>query len=343
MRILEPGLAVVTDLGRFEGPALGFSVNGALDQYSARLANVLVGNPDAAPLVELTASTLRVVLEADALVAVTGAPARLVVDGALQPVRTPVSVRRGAQLELAVVGPGLRSYLAVRGGLDVPMLLGSCAPDTMIGFGTRLAAGTTVPERTTTNSLHAGLFPVPLVRLDIPAPRIPVEPVVDVTDGPDYAEFGASADALFAAPFRVDPRSNHVGLRLVGSPPVREVDGEVLSRGVPVGAVEVPSRDGLLVLHRGRGVTAGYPVLAVLTTTALDLVAQVPPGHLVRFRRVTIADAQREHRSRRARLARLRERCATALAAHGIEPDADPAPAVLGSPPVAVDPDDRAA
>ncbi len=342
MRVLEAGLAVVTDLGRFEGPALGFSVNGALDQDSARLANILVGNPDAAPLVELTASTLRVVLEADALIAVTGAAARLVVDGASQPTRTPVSARRGAELELTVVGPGLRSYLAVRGGLDVPMLLGSCAPDTMIGFGARLASGTSLPERVATAPLRPGLFPVPLVRLDLPPLRLGDEPVIDVTDGPDRSEFGESYSALFSAPFRVDPRSNHVGLRLAGPAPVREADGEVLSRGVPIGAVEVPSREGLLVLHRGRGVTAGYPVLAVLTTTALDLIAQVAPGRQVRFRRVTLADAQREHRSRRARLAGIRQRCTAALAAHGVEPLAGSALVAL-DPLSAVDPDDRAA
>jgi biotin-dependent carboxylase-like uncharacterized protein len=319
MKVLEAGHAFVTDLGRFEGPALGFSVNGALDQASAKLANVLVGNAESEPLIEITASRLRVRLDRRAVIAVTGAPVELRVDGQPHPALTPLSLPAGAEIALTIIGPGMRSYLAVHGSVEVSTLLGSVAPDSMIGFGTRLIAGLDLPQLVEAPELGNPHLRVPLIHLGRSGPTVPTEPVIDVTDGPDRDEFGASAEKLFTAQFIVEPRSNHVGLRLTGVTPQRERAGEVLSRGVPVGAVEVPSDSQLLVLHRGRGVTAGYPVLAVLTTGALDLMAQVRPGQRVRFRRVSIARARDEHRRRELALAHVRERVQIALVEHGLE------------------------
>jgi allophanate hydrolase subunit 2 len=114
----------------------------------------------------------------------------------------------------------------------------------------------------------------------------------------------------------VSPQSNHVGLRLGGDVPRRSVSGEVLSRGVPVGAVEVPTGDQLLVLMRGRGVTAGYPVLAVLTSRAQDVAAQLRPGQQVRFRRTDVAAATDRYLRERQFLDRVESRARTALAEH---------------------------
>jgi allophanate hydrolase subunit 2 len=139
-------------------------------------------------------------------------------------------------------------------------------------------------------------------------PRFGTSWTIDVTDGPDLAEFGDSADRLFRSEFTVSPRSNHIGLRMHGDVPRRVATGEVLSRGVPVGAVEVPAGDELLVLHRGRGVTAGYPVLAVVTSTGLSALGQTRPGQSVRFRRRTVTEAVAAYRSQRADIDALRAR-----------------------------------
>ncbi|MER7083266.1 allophanate hydrolase, partial [Saccharopolyspora kobensis] len=100
-------------------------------------------------------------------------------------------------------------------------------------------------------------------------------------------------------------------LRNVAAHPQREARGEVLSRGVPVGAVEVPAGEELLVLHRGRGVTAGYPVLAVVTATGLCALGQVRPGQRVRFRKRSVAEAVTAHRAQRDVLRALRQRAST--------------------------------
>ncbi|MDP3952951.1 biotin-dependent carboxyltransferase family protein [Microbacterium sp.] len=309
----EAGATQVTDLGRRRGPRYGVAVNGALDQRSARIANVLVGNADDSPLLEVTALDVEFVTGVDILIAVAGAAGDLTVDGVGRPSNQPVSVRAGESVALRHLQGGLRSYLAVRGSFDVPMLLGSCAPDSVLGFGGRVSAGSSLVVRQSTSPVFNDHFRAELYSLDLP--RLALDYTVDVTDGPDIADFAETADRLFDEPYLVTPTSNHIGLRMTGPLPERRTRGEVLSRGVPVGAVEVPPGNELLVLHRGRGVTAGYPVLAVVTSASLDVLAQVRPGQRLRFRRVTAAAASARARADRVALDALRLRVQTVFTA----------------------------
>ncbi|MGJ0389353.1 5-oxoprolinase subunit C family protein [Microbacterium sp. CGR1] len=313
LTIVEAGSTQVTDLGRRRGPRYGVPVNGALDQRSARIANILVGNPENAALLEITALDLEFVADIDILIAVTGADGHLTIDGVGRPSGQPVSVRAGEAVALRQLQGGLRAYLAVRGSFDVPQLLGSCAPDSVLGFGGRLAPGASLALRQATSGVFNDHFSAELYSLDVP--RIPTGFVVDVTDGPDIADFAGTADRLFEQPYLVTPTSNHIGLRMTGPLPERVSRGEVLSRGVPVGAVEVPPGDELLVLHRGRGVTAGYPVLAVVTSGSLDVLAQVRPGQRLRFRRVSSAEAAARARADLVSLDALRLRVGSVFAA----------------------------
>ena len=316
--ILQPGHSVVTDLGRTKGPAFGLPVNGALDQFSAKAANILAGNGDNEPLLELTALDFRMRATTDLLIAVTGAPLDLTVGGRDCPQWEPVSVRAGETVTVRGIRTGLRAYIAVRGSFTVPTLLGSCAPDTVVGFGLKLVEGTRLATQKTTAPITQPHFGVPLFRLGLVKPEFTTHPVIDVTDGPDVAEFGDTADLLFTTQYTVSPRSNHIGLRLGGALPERQLTSEVLSRGVPVGAIEVPSRDELLVLHRGRGVTAGYPVLGVVTSRSLDVLAQSRPGHTVTFRKTTVAEATAMHRTACLELDRLRNTINTVFGLLGI-------------------------
>ncbi|MEO5319790.1 biotin-dependent carboxyltransferase family protein [Arthrobacter sp. CC3] len=316
--IQQSGNSVVTDLGRFRGPRFGLPVNGALDQFSARAANILTGNADSAPLLEITALDFRMRASTDILVAVTGAPLRLTVDGRECQQWEPISVRAGETVALRQITGGLRAYLAVHGSVEAPVLLGSCAPDTVIGFGLRLTDGTELKTSRSVPPIRQPYFDLPLFRLGLTRPEFSSHAVVEVTDGPDVDEFGDTADLLYSTEYTVSARSNHIGLRLGGDLPERQSGAEVLSRGVPVGAIEVPSRDELLVLHRGRGVTAGYPVLAVVTTRSLDVLAQARPGHTITFRRTTVPDATAKHRAALRELENLRSTVSTVFALLGI-------------------------
>jgi len=316
--IQQPGHCVVTDLGRFRGPRFGLPVNGALDQFSARAANILTANEDTDPLLEITALDFRMRATTDLLIAVTGAPLRLTVGGRECPQWEPVSVRAGETVALRQITGGLRAYLAVHGSVEAPVLLGSCAPDTVIGFGLRLTEGTELRTSRSVPPIRQPYFDLPLFRLGLTRPEFSSQAVVEVTDGPDVDEFGDTAELLFTTEYTVSARSNHIGLRLGGALPERQTTAEVLSRGVPVGAIEVPSREELLVLHRGRGVTAGYPVLAVVTTRSLDVLAQARPGHTVTFRKTTVPDATAKHRAALRELENLRSTVSTVFALLGI-------------------------
>lgn len=316
--IQQPGHSVVTDLGRFRGPRFGLPVNGALDQFSARAANILTANEDNAPLLEVTALDFRMRATTDILIAVTGAPLTLTVGGRECPQWEPVSVRAGETVALRQITGGLRAYVAVHGSVEAPILLGSCAPDTVIGFGLRLSEGTELKTSRSVGPIRQPYFDLPLFRLGLSRPEFSSHAVIDVTDGPDVDEFGDTAELLFNTEYTVSARSNHIGLRLGGALPERQSTAEVLSRGVPVGAIEVPSREELLVLHRGRGVTAGYPVLAVVTSRSLDVLAQARPGHTITFRKTTVPEATAKYRAALRDLENLRSTVGTVFSLLGI-------------------------
>jgi allophanate hydrolase subunit 2 len=313
--VAEPGLTSVQDLGRPAGPRSGQMAGGALDQYSARMANTLVASDPDAALFELVARDFAATTDTDLLVAVTGADADVTVDGRPQPQWEPVVWPAGTQLAVRRIHSGLRVYLAVHGTLHSPRLLGSCAPDTVLGFGDTLGSGAVRSVAVDCPRVVQPWFDIPFFRLGARPHRYSGVWNVDLTDGPDAAEFGGTASRLSEADYVVGGRSNHIGLRLGrtdGGPlPRREVTGEVLSRGVPIGAVEVPDGDELLVLHRGRGVTAGYPVLAVVTSVGLSRLGQARPGDRVHFRHVPCATAVADYRRQQAHLAEIRARVRT--------------------------------
>lgn len=313
--VLDPGLTGVQDLGRTRGPRSGQMTGGALDQYSARMANALVASDHDAPLFELVAQDFTATVDTDLLVAVTGADADVTVDGCPHPQWEPIVWRAGTSLAIRRIRSGLRVYLAVHGVLHTSRLLGSCALDTVLGFGGNLAPGAVLTVAVDCPPVVQPWFDIPFFRLGARPHRYSGVWNVDLTDGPDAAEFGGTAGLLTDVDYTVGMRSNHVGLRLRrtdrGPLPRREVATEVLSRGVPVGAVEVPDGDEILVLHRGRGVTAGYPVLAVVTSVGLSLLGQARPGDRVRFRHVTCAAAVADYRRQQAHLAEIRARVGT--------------------------------
>lgn len=311
LEIHRAGLAAVTDLGRPGHARDGIAPNGAADQYSATVANILVGNPETAPLLEITASACTFSARRPVLLAVTGAPAT--VSGGW-PCWEPVCLPAATPVTVSGVHDGLRVYVAVHGSLVVPRLAGSCAPDSLLGFGTWLRAGDEVALDTDYVPFDHPVFRHALFRLAPPVPRFGTDWTVDVVDGPDAADF---AQPLPGTPYQVGS-ADHIGLRLRGLGPARLGSGEVLSRGVPAGAVEVTPSGELVVLLRGHPVTAGYPVIAVATQVAQSALGQVAPGHRVTFRRRSVAEAVAEYRARRGALEQLAARVRTCFAALGI-------------------------
>jgi biotin-dependent carboxylase-like uncharacterized protein len=279
LTVLASGpLATVQDRGRPGWASIGVTTSGAADRAAHDLANRLVGNDPTAATVEATAGGLRVRAERTLLVAVTGAPVPVAVDGRAAPFDAPLTLTPGAVLSFGLPPVGLRSYLAVRGGVDVSPVLGSRSTDTLSGLGpARLAAGDRLPVGT----LAAEEPVVDVAPVRPPAAR----PVLRLLPGPRRDWFEPAAwTALISAEWRVTADSDRVGLRLSGPLLARARDDELPSEGLVPGAVQVP-RDGAPVLFlTDHPVTGGYPVLAVVPSTDLPAAAQLRPGDVVRFR-----------------------------------------------------------
>ncbi|MDN3936118.1 5-oxoprolinase/urea amidolyase family protein [Arthrobacter sp. YD4] len=289
LRIISPGLqSLIQDLGRTGHAGLGVSAAGALDRASLRRANRLVGNAASAAVIETVAGGLQVRAVGDQVLAVTGAPAGLTItagdDGAAPdrtvPMATPFALLDGETLTLGAPASGFRSYLALRGGVDVPPVLGSRSTDTLAGLGPApLAAGQALAAG---GSAESGVVGHPEIQPDFPDEGVTV---LDVVPGPRSDWFDQAAlDALTAQEWTVKPQSNRVGMRLDGTPLRRTRDGELASEGTVSGALQVPP-EGLPVLFLAdHPVTGGYPVIAVVVDEHLDRAGQVPIGGIIRFR-----------------------------------------------------------
>jgi 5-oxoprolinase (ATP-hydrolysing) subunit C len=331
LRLVTVGLASVQDLGRPGHGHLGISENGAADSWAARAANVLAGNPVGAPLIEITGSEFSLQSDTDLLLAVTGAAARVLVAGVNQPAWETLIVPAGRTVTTPAPERGLRSYLAVNGELDVPSVLGSVAPDRLLGTGRMLRSGDTLRLESSFTGLNHPYSSIPLFRMGAVPGTISSPLLVETTRGPDAGEFAEHLDGALPDEYEVSPQSDSIGLRLVGPTPRRGTDREILSRGVPVGAIEVAPGGGLLLLLRGRLVTAGYPVVAVATLDSIDRLGQARPGDQIRFQLVDAEQARRTYRQRHAQLESLASRVRTAFAAVGLPPPSSPSPQKRGA------------
>lgn len=279
LEVLRTGpLATVQDLGRPGHAGIGVGVSGAADRGSLRLANRLLGNPEGAAAVETTFGGLEVRARRDLTVAVTGAPCPITVDGRGGAPNTVLRLPAGSSLCLGTPSRGLRSYLAVRGGVDVEPVLGSRSTDVLAGLGPdALVPGAVLP---------AGPPPAQFPVVDaVPVVPLPEQLVLTVVPGPRDDWFTEQAlETLLGEPYEVTPRSDRVGMRLDGPPLHRCREGELPSEGMVAGALQVPPTSTPTLFLADHPVTGGYPVIAVLPATEVDRAAQARPGQRLRFR-----------------------------------------------------------
>ncbi|MGW3645259.1 5-oxoprolinase subunit C family protein [Streptomyces sp. NPDC000878] len=305
------------DLGRCDAERRGVPTGGAADQHSAAVANVLVGNPRDATLIENLGGELAFVPDADVLVAATGAPARVTVGGAPVDTWSPVVVPAGQEVRLGGdLGVGARNYLSVHGALAAETLLGSAAPDARMGF--TQALGARVLLESGFRGFGRSHFTPPLFRLPVPVLRCPEGPwVVDVVESYGARSIPGVRELIAESPYVVTARSNHVGLRLEGPVLHPDSDTEIVSHGVPVGALQIPHADELIVLGRYRSLTAGYPIVGVTSRASLPLLGQAGPGRELRFRWVDRETSVRRSAEREGEVRALERATAAAFEALG--------------------------
>jgi biotin-dependent carboxylase-like uncharacterized protein len=281
LEVVEPGpLTTVQDLGRPGLGSLGVSPSGAADRTSARRANALVGNPAGAAVLEATLGGLEVLARGDCEVALAGAAVVSTVDGAGR-AGDVLRLADGETLRLGRPAVGVRTYLAVRGGVDVEPVLGSRSSDLLSGLGPApLARGDLLPVGAlprTAAVVAAGTT----VGRDLVLPLLP---------GPRLDQFDdGSLERLLGAAYTVLPDSNRIALRLAGEPVARNstgatTSGELASEGLVRGAMQVPPTGQPVLFLADHPVTGGYPVVAVVPDAATDAAAQARPGTRITFR-----------------------------------------------------------
>ncbi len=283
VEVLATGPSVlVQDAGRPGLAHLGVPRSGWLDGDAATLANRLVGNDAEVAVLECLLGGLRLRAGTAMTVAVTGASCPVSVAGRAVAFGEPVTVRAGDELALGSPTAGLRSYVALAGGLDVEPVLGSRSTDTLSGTGPPpVQVGDVLPV----GPAHSAPAWSDVVSRRPSRARGYSTSEIGLWPGPRADWFDNEAlERLTTRAYAVDADSDRVGLRLDGPALTRSREGELPSEGIVLGGVQVPADGRPLVFLRDHPTTGGYPVVAVVDESDLGRCAQLRPGDEVRFR-----------------------------------------------------------
>jgi antagonist of KipI len=268
-----------------------------MDQGAHRLANALAGNEPVAATLEVTLSGPELVFEDERHVAVTGADFEVIVDGDVAPMHTRIPVSAGGCLRLGHRRRGARAYVAVSGGIDVPLVLGSRATHVGSGMGgvrgRALVAGDRLPLGVARES-HATGEGARAAREAIAAlVRLPQEGRrLRVVAGPDEDRFTPAAiETLGSALWVVGPQSDRMGYRLEGPGLPHTSGADIISQATVAGAIQVPGSGMPVLLMADRQTTGGYARIAAVISADLDLAGQLAPGDPVTFEPCSLRDA----------------------------------------------------
>jgi antagonist of KipI len=295
LSIVRPGLfTTVQDPGRWGFQSRGVPVGGAMDRYSHRLANRLVGNSDREATLEITLVGPELAFGETCTFAVSGAAFGVTLNDAAVEMNTMLEAKTGSVVKFKERQKGARAYFAVAGGIDVPVVLGSRSTHVLTRMGglegralrggDELEIGSAATGPKTKNS------PRPLSLPDGGA-RLRVIP----------AERGLF-EHLASQRFRISAQSNRMGYRLEGAAPAIASRGELVSRAVPTGAVQIPPTGQPILLMSDHATTGGYAVGATVIAADLPMAGQLAPGDWIEFESCSLEAADAALREQEARL-----------------------------------------
>lgn len=286
--IISPGLfTTVQDMGRYGFQKFGVPITGALDSFAAQMANFLVGNNSNAALLEFTVVGPRLLVMHDALVAITGAEMEIKLNSTLVSSWEAFRVKPGDLLEVGQAKSGCRGYLAVTGGIEVPLVMNSRSSYVggKIGGveGRPLQIGDKIPRGVGLFLDQSRKLPQELV------PQFQSEIVLRAIPGPQDDYFDEDLEKFFNSEFTVSPEANRMGYRLDG-PEIKQKEGmpgSIISESSLPGGIQIPP-NGLPIILLVEQTVGGYTKIATVISGDLDLVAQASPGDRIRFERVSL-------------------------------------------------------
>ena len=272
------GFLTLQDKGRIGYANIAVPTSGAFDQKSHQLANRLIGNFPNACAIESLRGSFEFGTDSELVISATGAPASVQVDGREHEMFRSIFVPAGSVVSVSPGSLGMRTYLAIRGGIVGNQIMGSSSYDELSQIGTppikpgdkfsveNQVAGSITGDYTP-GSVITGLNTVELETM--PAPR--------------WSGF-SNSDILFTSEYQVTSSVNRVGLRLSGPALVWNSESRLASEGVVTGAIQIPVDGMPLIFGPDHPTTGGYPVVAVVSRNSLDLLAQTAPGTVIRFK-----------------------------------------------------------
>jgi biotin-dependent carboxylase-like uncharacterized protein len=323
IKVLKPGLATtVQDLGRPGYYHIGIPLSGGMDRHALAAANLLVGNPEGAAVLEAVFMGPELEFTDDALVAVAGAELPPKLDGTPQATWTSFKVKAGERLSFDFLKKGARAYIAVAGGIDVPVVLGSrstYALGALGGFkGRKLEAGDELPVGTPAATVTEGRTVADALR-GLP-PGMPTE--LRVMPGLYWHRITEAAGiGFFTDTWKVAPEADRIGYRFRGGKPLEFVPREppfgagsdpsnITDACYPYGSIQVPGGTEPIVLHRDAVSGGGYFMVGTVISADMDLIGQLQPNTPVTFVKVDMAQALAARAERAELSAKLRSHLA---------------------------------
>jgi len=318
LEIIKPGFATtVQDLGRPGYYHLGIPLSGAMDRYALAAANLLVGNAEGDAGLEAVFMGPEIRFRAEGCVAVTGATMPPKLDGVEQPGWTAFQVRAGQMLSFGTLKSGARAYIAIAGGIDVPIVLGSRSTYALGALGGHegraLKAGDVLPVgKARRQAKHGASVPLPLQDKE-------GEPVLRVLRGLYWHRVTEQAGrGFFEDGWKVAPEADRIGYRFRGGRPLEFVPrappfgagsdpSNIVDSCYPYGSIQVPGGTEPIVLHRDAVSGGGYFMIGAVISADMDRIGQLQPHQPVRFQPIDMEGALVARAGRAQMLARLRE------------------------------------
>jgi len=308
--ITKPGLlSTIQDLGRFGYQKYGVITSGAMDSLSHRLANILVGNEENKPTIEMTLLGPTIQFQQDSLIAICGGDMKPTIQNLPVRMWRPVLVRKGAQLTFGQAKSGCRVYLAIAGGFFISAIMNSSSTyirANVGGFhgralkaGDQLSCAKITPkssilmETLNNQELHQPFVEAEWSVSSELIPKLENNPVIRVMDGRHTHLFTKeSQECFWTKPFQITPQSDRMGYRLNGEPLHLEEPTEILSEAVTFGTIQVPADGNPIVLMADRQTTGGYPKIGEIASVDLPCLAQAKPSDTIYFSPISLEKAQ---------------------------------------------------
>lgn len=298
LEILDPGLlTMVQDRGRRGYQRYGVPVSGAMDEFALRMANLMAGNGEGDAALEVTVRGPKIKFHTPTWIAITGADLSPEMDGRPIPTWESVEVGAGSVLAFSDLRDGMRAYVAVWGGIDVPIVMGSRSTYLKGRFGGLEGRALQSGDRLSTLPVNANAFLPKRLPRNYTAPIYGGSHRLRVVLGPQDHAFDSTALSKFlTARYKIHPESDRMGYMLDGPRIEHRGGADIISDGNPPGAVQVHGDGAPRILLADRGTTGGYTKIATVISVDLSNLAQALPGQTVSFRQVTVEEAQQSLR-----------------------------------------------